>query len=486
MSLQHKTIATMKFVITIGLEIHVQLATRSKLFCGCATDFGAAANSRVCPVCAGLPGSLPVLNRQAVVLGIKAALALQCRIANQMQFARKNYFYPDLPKGYQISQYDWPLAQDGQVIIDGDQGEKTIGITRAHLEEDAGKLIHGSGGDRTSYIDLNRAGIPLLEIVSQPDLASGQEAYCYLKDIKRILTYTQISDCNMQEGSLRCDANISVRRQDDSRLGTKVEIKNLNSFNYVRRAIEYEADRQCRLLIAGSKPSQVTMTWIESENRTYPMRSKEYAHDYRYFHEPDLPIVAIDPALVNSLRRMAPELPRQRRDRMIARYGLSKGDASLLTDDRDEADYFEQGMALGCDGPELLKLIKGEIHTWLNEHHQPFREFPVPAEGMAELMSLLGQKAINRTVARQILAKMIATGKPAAEFAQQRLQISDNAKLREICREVIAAAPQMVAAYQQKPQAINSLLGRVMRITQGRADARQAKVLLIELLEESA
>src|ERR1051326_2410443 len=382
-----------KYEPVIGLEVHVQLLTATKIFCGCSTQFGAAPNSNVCPVCLGLPGALPVLNRQAVELAVLAAQALNCQVRETSIFARKNYFYPDLPKGYQISQFDKPLAEHGhiEIALDG-AGTKKIGITRLHMEEDAGKSIHDGLPDSGMYtsIDLNRSGTPLIEIVSEPDMRSADEAYAYLTLLKEIILYTGVSDCNMEEGSLRCDANVSVRPRGQEKYGAKTEIKNVNSFRFIREAIEYEIDRQIEALEAGERILQETRLYNAQEGRTYSMRSKEQAHDYRYFPEPDLPPLVVDARQQEEIRKTLPELPEARRKRMVSDYGITEYDARVLSASKSLADQFEEAARAAKNPKRVANLVQGELMGRLKVHGLQIEQSPISMKGGALSADLAG------------------------------------------------------------------------------------------------
>src|SRR3984957_3282190 len=381
----------------IGLEVHAQLQTVTKAFCGCSTRFGAPPNSNTCPVCLGLPGALPVLNKKALQLAMRASMALNCTIQERSRFARKNYFYPDLPKGYQISMYELPLATEGWIEIDVNGATKRIGVTRLHMEDDAGKSLHEgfAGSDRWSYIDLNRCGVPLAEIVSEPDLRTPAEAYAYLNTLKQILEYTEVSDCNMEEGSLRCDANVSVRLRGAPKFGTKVEVKNLNSFRYLSHALEYEIERQIGVLESGGKIVQETRLWNVAAGRTDPMRSKEMAHDYRYFPDPDLLPVVVDEVAIGSVRRDMPELPTARRARFQSEYGISPYDAGVLTDTRALADYFESAVQAGAPVKPAAGWISVELLRRLNDAGEDITECPVKPAALAELLVTIEEGEIT-------------------------------------------------------------------------------------------
>ena len=472
-----------RYEAVIGLEVHVQLLTKSKIFCSCSTHFGDPPNTHVCPVCLGLPGALPVLNRQAVTMAMKAALALNCTVNLRSRFARKNYFYPDLPKGYQISQYDEPLAEHGWIDIEAEGKTKRIGITRVHLEEDAGKSLHEGfpDSDRKSYIDLNRSGVPLIEIVSEPDLRTPDEAYDYLTRLKTVLLYLEVSDCNMEEGSLRCDANVSVRLAGASAFGTKTEVKNLNSFRFLQKALGYEIERQIEILEGGGTIEQETRLWDSREQRTYGMRSKEYAHDYRYFPEPDLLPLMITEEWKEEARRLLPELPDERRRRLMREYSLPDQDAGQLTSSRQLADYFE-GVARAGGQPKLAAhWILGELTYLLKESNREIAGSPVPAPGLAELLQLIQKGTISGKMAKEILALMFSTGKSASQVISEQgmEQISDADQIVKIAREVLDANPKQVEQYRKgKTATLGWFVGQVMKRTRGQANPQVVQEVL--------
>ena len=459
----------------IGLEVHVQLLTQSKIFCSCSTRFGDPPNTNTCPVCLGLPGALPVLNREAVTLAMKAAVALNCGINPRSRFARKNYFYPDLPKGYQVSQYDEPLAEDGWIEIDVGGGRKRVGITRVHLEEDAGKSLHEGfpDSDRKSYIDLNRSGVPLIEIVGEPDLRSPEEAYEYVTRLKTLLLYLEVSDCNMEEGSLRCDANVSVRRQGAAEFGVKTEVKNLNSFRFLQKALAYEIDRQIAALENGGKITQETRLWDSREQRTYGMRSKEYAHDYRYFPEPDLLPLVISEEWKEQVRRSLPELPEARKQRLMRECALTEYDAAEITSSKALANYFEE-VAKACGEPKLAaNWILSELLHLLKQANKGIAESPIPPESLAELVALISKGTVSGKMGKDVLAEMFALRKGASEvMAEKGLeQINDPEKIAAVAREVIAANPKQVEQYRKgKTATLGWLVGQVMKATRGQAN----------------
>ncbi|MDN5347166.1 MAG: aspartyl-tRNA(Asn)/glutamyl-tRNA(Gln) amidotransferase subunit [Clostridia bacterium] len=476
----------MEYEAVIGLEVHAELKTGSKAFCNCTTAFGGEPNTHVCPICLGLPGVLPKINRKVVEFGLKAALALNCQVASFCKFDRKNYYYPDLPKNYQISQYDLPLARHGFLEIEVNGEKKKIGIARVHMEEDAGKLIHvdGSGGGYT-LVDYNRAGVPLLEIVSEPDLRSPAEARAYMEQLKAVLEYTEVSDCKMQEGSLRCDANVSVRPLGSREFGTKTEVKNMNSFRALQRALEYEIERQIAILESGGRVVQETRGWDESRGVTVSMRSKEEAHDYRYFPEPDLVPLVIDQEWIEKVRRELPELPNSRRERLIRDYGLPPYDAGVITSSKALADYFDRAVALFPDAKQVSNWLMGDFLRLLNASGLEPDASPVKPEGLAELLKLQQEGTISIKIAKQVFEEMFATGKGARQIVEEKglVQISDAGELAAIVEKVLAEHPQVVADYRGgKDKALGFLVGQVMKATRGKANPALVNQLLKERL----
>jgi aspartyl-tRNA(Asn)/glutamyl-tRNA(Gln) amidotransferase subunit B len=479
--------AIAKYEPVIGLEVHVQLATRTKIFCGCPTSFGAPPNTNVCPVCLGLPGALPVLSRPAVELAIQASLALNCRVNSRSIFARKNYFYPDLPKGYQISQYDQPLAEHGWVDIEVNGTAKRIGVTRVHMEDDAGKSIHEGfkDSDRYSYVDLNRCGTPLIEIVSEPDMRSPDEAYEYLTQIKQVLQYVGVSTCDMEKGHLRCDANVSVRLKGAPQFGTKAEIKNLNSFRFLKMALDHEIERQVAIVESGGRIIQETRLFNPDTGQTVGMRSKESAHDYRYFPEPDLVPLRISDAWLGSMRLAMPELPAARRSRFIASYGLREYDADVLTSTREMGDYFEAAAQVSGDPRSAANWVMGDLAGLLKAAGKEIAESPVSAESLGQLVGLIAQNRINNKLAKEILPKMFESGEaPEAIMKRDGLeQISDEGALAKIVDDVIAANPKQLEQYRGgKTTVLAFFVGQVMKATRGQADPAAVNKLLKEKL----
>jgi aspartyl-tRNA(Asn)/glutamyl-tRNA(Gln) amidotransferase subunit B len=471
----------------IGLEVHVQLKTATKIFCGCSTRFGDPPNSNTCPVCLGLPGSLPVLNKRALELALRASLALNLQIQKTSRFARKNYFYPDLPKGYQISMYELPLATHGFLEIEHDGAAKKIGITRLHLEEDAAKNMHEGfpDSDRNSYIDYNRCGMPLAEIVSEPDLRSPAEAHAYLSALKQLLEFADVSDCNMEEGSLRCDANVSVRRRGEERLGTKTEVKNLNSFRYLEHALEYEIERHISVLESGGRISQETRLWNVAEGRSESMRSKEFAHDYRYFPDPDLLPVHVSTNWLTEIQRDMPELPAARRRRFEQEHGLSDYDAGVLTASRALGDYFEAVIRAGGPSKASAGWIQTELLRRLNDSGQPVEASPVSPAALAGLLEQIEAGNITGASGKKVFAAMFENGKSAEEIisAEGLAQIQDGGEIERMCREVIEKNPESVAKYRAGNEGVfKSFVGQVMRASRGRANPQLVNEILKRLL----
>ncbi|NUN49377.1 MAG: Asp-tRNA(Asn)/Glu-tRNA(Gln) amidotransferase subunit GatB [Candidatus Brocadiae bacterium] len=474
--------------MVIGLEVHCQLKTRTKLFCACPNRYGADPNTLVCPVCLGLPGALPVLNRTAFELAIRTGLALGCEVAAETKFDRKNYFYPDLSKGYQISQFDRPLNRRGALAIDAPGGKMTVGITRAHLEEDAGKLIHADGEEAGgfSFVDFNRCGVPLVEIVSEPDMRTPEEAYAYLMALKSLLEYVEVSDCDMEKGSLRCDANISIRRPG-APFGTRTEIKNLNSFKAVAKAIEHEAHRHAGILEAGGRIEQMTLTWDAVAEKTLPLRSKEDAHDYRYFPEPDLVPVTAPADLQDRIRAALPEPPAARRERYVRELGLPPYDAGVLTADKAVAELFDRLRAEGLPPKVASNWVMSRLLAVLNDRKLGPAIFLPKVTRIADIAKALEAKTITNQVAGELLAWVldsVETETVAARIASLGLaQVSDAGALEAIVREVVARNPKIVADYRGgKPSAVQALVGQVMKDTKGKANATVARELLLKVL----
>jgi len=467
----------MEYKIVIGLEVHVQIKTASKMFCGCPTLYGMPPNKQTCPVCLGLPGVLPVINKKAVELAIKAALALNCAINTPTKFDRKNYFYPDLPKNYQISQYDLPLGKNGHLDIG--KGKK-IGVTRAHLEEDSGKSIHEENTDY-SLVDLNRTGVPLLEIVSQPEISSPEEAYQYLTTLKELMIYLGISDCDMEKGSLRCDANLSILPEGETKLRTKTEVKNLNSFKFVAKALEFEANRQIALLNAGKAVEQETRLWDDAAGETRRLRGKEAVQDYRYFPEPDLRPITISPEWIAQVKNTIPELPAQRRARFVRDYQLSEYDASVLTQSRAMADYFEECVKLYNNPKSIGNWLMGEVSRHLNEQKIGIDEFKIKPKQLTPLLGLLDAKKITSSAAKDVWVEMLASGKTAEEIISAKGLgiVNDQSAIEVFAKQAIEANPKIVADYKGgKKAAIQSLVGQVMRLSKGKANPEIAKQAL--------
>ena len=474
----------MEFETVIGLEIHAQLKTDTKIFCGCSTSFGAPPNSHTCPVCLGLPGVLPVLNKKVVEYSIKMGLATNSTINRLNQFARKNYFYPDLPKGYQTSQYDLPIVEHGEVEIEVDGQRRKIGITRMHMEEDAGKLIHDEY-EPVSYVDLNRTGTPLLEIVSEPDLRSPQEAYAYLKKIHAILRYLDICDGNMQEGSFRCDANISLRPLGQKEFGTRTELKNMNSFRNVQNALEYEVRRQRDILLDGEEVVQETLLWNPDSNRTESMRGKEDAHDYRYFPCPDLIPIEIDKAWIEEIRSTLPELPDERLARFVSDYGLPEYDAKILTDSRELADFFETAVKHCANAKKVSNWIMTELLRELKG--EEISTCKISPEQLGKLMSMVEEGPISGKIAKTVFSEMMETGKDPETVVKEKnlLQVSDEGELRAIVEELVAANPTQAQQFREgKTKVMGFFVGQLMKQTKGKANPKMANELFHKVLSE--
>lgn len=472
-----------KYEPVIGLEVHVQLATKTKIFCGCPTGFGAPPNTNVCPVCLGLPGALPVLNKQAVEMAIEAAVALNCRVNPFSRLARKNYFYPDLPKGYQISQYDQPIAEHGAVEIEVDGVKKTIGVTRVHIEDDAGKSIHDGFRDSTkyTYVDLNRSGTPLIEIVSEPDMRSSDQAYAYLTELKQVLQFVGVSTCDMEKGHLRCDANVSVMLKGAEKFGTKAEVKNLNSFRFLKMALDYEIARQIALVESGGRVIQETRLYNPDLGETIGMRSKEHAHDYRYFPEPDLVPVTVSDAWLSEIRGRMPELPAAKRKRFIEGYGLKEYDAGVLTQSRDIAEYYEVVAKASGDPKIAANWVMVELLGVLNAEGKTFADSPVTAERLGELVGLIVKGTLSGKLAKDIFPKMYSSGEPASVIMEREglQQISDTGAIEKIVEDVLAANPKQVEQYKSgKTQVIGFLVGQVMKASKGQANPAMANEML--------
>jgi aspartyl-tRNA(Asn)/glutamyl-tRNA(Gln) amidotransferase subunit B len=480
--------ARAKYEPVIGLEVHVQLLTATKIFCSCSTRFGDAPNTNVCPVCLGLPGALPVLNRKAVEFATLAAMALNCRINETSIFARKNYFYPDLPKGYQISQYDKPLAEHGAIEIKVNGATKRIGITRVHLEEDAGKSLHEgfANSSETTAVDLNRSGVPLIEIVSEPDIASPDEAYEYLTRLKEIILYTGVSDCNMEEGSLRCDGNISVRPHGQKEFGTKTEVKNVNSFRFIREALEYEIERQISVIESGGKIRQETRLYNSNEGKTYGMRSKEQAHDYRYFPEPDLLPLVVDAKWQTEIHNTLPELPEARRKRMVAEYGITQQDAQVLTITKYLADQFEAAAKAAKSAKRVANLVQSELMGRLKAKGLEIGQSPISMKGVAASADLVESGAISGKMLKDLYDLAFERGKDFSEVYEEEgrpQQSSDTSALEKIIDEIIAANPKQVEQYRAGKKTVASFfVGQVMKASKGQANPKIVNELLAKKL----
>ncbi len=477
-----------KYEAVIGLEVHVQLLTATKAFCGCANQFGAPPNTNVCPVCLGLPGALPVLNEKAVEYATLASLALNCQVRDRSIFARKNYFYPDLPKGYQISQYDKPLAEHGWIEVPTPAGTKRIGITRLHMEEDAGKSLHDGFPDSATrtYVDLNRCGTPLIEIVSEPDIRTPDEAYEYLTRLKEILLFTGVSDCNMEEGSLRCDANVSVRLRGAEKFGTKAEVKNVNSFRFIRAALEYEIERQIEIIESGGRVVQESRLWNANEGRTYSMRSKEQAHDYRYFPEPDLPPLVLTARLKEEVVKLMPELPEARRKRMIAEYEITEQDAQTLTATRSLADQFESAARAAKNPKRVANLVQSELTSRLKARCLELEQSPITMKGIAFAADLAEEGKLSSKQLKQLFDSAFESGEdfPAVYEREKPQQITDPAAIEKMIDEVIAANPKQVEQYRGGKKTVAAFfVGQVMKLSKGQANPALLNELVTKKLD---
>jgi len=475
-----------KYETVIGLEVHVELHTKSKIFCGCSTEFGAPPNTHTCPVCLGYPGVLPVLNRQAVEYAMKAAMALNCQIATDSKFDRKNYFYPDSPKAYQISQYDKPIGEHGWIEIEVNGQTKRIGVTRVHLEEDAGKLTHVDGG-YASLADYNRVGTPLIEIVSEPDLRSPEEARAYLEKLKAIMQYCDVSDVKMEEGSLRCDANISIRPFGQEKFGTRAELKNMNSFRGVQKGLEYEEWRQADILDSGGEVVQETRRWDEAQGKTLTMRSKEEAHDYRYFPDPDLVRLYIDDEWKARVRASIPELPDARKTRYVSEYSLPSYDAEVITSSIKLADFFEESLKYTQDAKAVSNWIMGDLLGYLNANNLEFQDVKVTGKGLGEMIGLIEKGTISNKIAKTVFKAMMETGKAPQTIVEEQglVQISDEGAIKAVVEQVVANNPQSVADFKAgKDKAVGFLVGQVMKETKGKANPGLVNKLIVECLNQ--
>lgn len=475
-----------KYEAVIGLECHCQLLTNSKLFCSCSTKFGEPPNMNTCPVCLGLPGALPVLNLAAVAMAVKAGIGLNCAINLESQWSRKNYFYPDLPKGYQISQYDRPLAEHGHIEVQVNGERRKIGVQRIHMEEDAGKSLHDGFPDsaRNTYLDYNRSGVPLTEIVTRPDIRTSEEAFDYLTRLKEILEYLGVNDGNMEEGSLRCDANVSIRLKGSEKFGTRTELKNINSFRFVRKAIDYELDRQSQVLESCGRVVQETRLWNSDEERTVSMRSKEEAHDYRYFPDPDLPLLVLEAKWVESIRQSMTELPEARRNRFVATYAMSEYDAGVLTITRSLAEFFDETARLSGQPKATANWIMGDLLRFFKDSHVDLKDLsasPVTPKMLADMILLVEKGTISGKIAKTVMEEMYQTGKPPDAIVEEKglIQISNSGELEGIVDSVMAQHPDAVAQYRSGKQAsMGFLVGQIMKATKGRANPQTVNELL--------
>ena len=471
------------YEVVIGLEVHAELSTKTKIFCSCPTEFGGEPNTHCCPVCMALPGALPVLNEKVVEYAVRAGLATNCEIEQNSKNDRKNYFYPDLPKSYQISQFDKPLCKNGSIEIENEKGEKkTIGITRIHIEEDAGKLNHDEFGGG-SLVDLNRAGVPLIEIVSEPDMRSSCEAENYLRKLKSILEYIEVSDCKMQEGSLRADVNVSVRKKGETKLGTRTEMKNMNSFRSIVRGIEYEIDRQIDVLEDGGKVEQETLRWDDVSGKTFSMRDKEDAQDYRYFPDPDLGLIRLSEEYIEGIKKSLPELPESRRKRYLEEYKLTERDAKLITVSKYLSNLFEETVSKTNNAKASCNWILGDISRILNEKEMEPTEIPFTSDNLAELIILIEKGTISSAIAKKVLEEMFENGEEPSKIIEEKgwIQISDEGEIKEVVLKILADNPQSVQDYKGgKDRAIGFLVGQAMKQTKGKANPQMLNTMFIE------
>lgn len=475
----------MEFVPVIGLEVHAQLKTKTKIFCGCSTSFGAPPNTHTCPVCLGMPGVLPVLNKKVVEYALRMAIATDCKIAGKSRFARKNYFYPDLPKGYQISQYELPIAEFGHIDIELNDDKKRIGITRIHMEEDAGKLVHDP--DRpVSMVDFNRTGVPLIEIVSDPDIRSPEEAGAYLRQLRSIVRYLDICDGNLEEGSFRCDANVSIMPIGSKTFGTRTELKNLNSFKNVEKAISYEISRQKEMLMEGGEIVLETRLWDAAKNRTTSMRSKEEAHDYRYFPDPDLLPLVINDEWIDSVKKSLPELPETKKKRFIKQYGLPPYDAAFLTSDRDLAEFFEKCVETFPDSKQLSNWVMGALSALLNTQGKTISQSPISPENLAGLLVLIDKDVISGKIAKTVFEEMAKSGKTPEEIVEEKglVQVSDVSAIEKVVSDMLVRSPVEVEAYKGgKTKLFGYFVGQIMKETRGKANPKIVNDLLKKILD---